>query len=124
MFRTSDQKTPKTFKEINPFVNRKEEADRIMIKYPERVPVICEKVSKSEVPDIDKNKFLVPLDLSVGQFLFVVRKRISVPSEKAIFIFVNNTLPAHTALMSQIYKEHKDPDGFLYITYSGESTYG
>lgn len=28
------------------------------------------------------------------------------------------------ALMSQIYKENKDEDDFLYVTYSGESTFG
>ena len=26
--------------------------------------------------------------------------------------------------MSQIYDEHKDEDGFLYISYSGENTFG
>jgi len=28
------------------------------------------------------------------------------------------------ALMSAIYEEHKDEDGFLYMTYSGENTFG
>jgi hypothetical protein len=28
------------------------------------------------------------------------------------------------ALMSSVYEDHKDEDGFLYITYSGESTFG
>jgi hypothetical protein len=28
------------------------------------------------------------------------------------------------SLMSDIYEEHKDEDGFLYITYSGENTFG
>jgi len=46
------------------------------------------------------------------------------PVPYAKFIFVNNTLPASAAVMSQIYKEHKDEDGFLYMTYSGESTFG
>lgn len=32
-------------------------------------------------------------------------------------------LPA-AALMSTIYDEHKDEDGFLYIVYSGENTFG
>jgi GABA(A) receptor-associated protein len=27
-------------------------------------------------------------------------------------------------LMSNIYEEQKDTDGFLYITYSGENTFG
>jgi GABA(A) receptor-associated protein len=26
--------------------------------------------------------------------------------------------------MSAIYEEHKDDDGFLYISYSGENTFG
>ena len=38
-------------------------------------------------------RYLVPADLSVGQFVYVIRKRIQLPSEKAIFIFVRNTLP-------------------------------
>lgn len=27
-------------------------------------------------------------------------------------------------MMSAIYDEHKDDDGFLYMTYSGENTFG
>jgi len=26
--------------------------------------------------------------------------------------------------MSSIYEDHKDEDGFLYVTYSGENTFG
>jgi hypothetical protein len=28
------------------------------------------------------------------------------------------------AMMSSIYEEHKEEDGFLYFTYSGENTFG
>lgn len=38
-------------------------------------------------------RYLVPADLSVGQFVYVVRKRIKLSAEKAIFVFVKNTLP-------------------------------
>lgn len=47
-------------------------------------------------------RYLIPMDLTVGQFVYVIRKRISVPPEKAIFIFVNNMLPPTAALMSQV----------------------
>ena len=78
--------------------------------------MICEKVEKSDIATIDKKKYLVPADLTVGQFVYVIRKRIKLSPEKAIFIFVDEVLPPTAALMSSIYEEHKDEDGFLYIT--------
>lgn len=116
----------------------------------------------------------MPADLTVGQFVYVIRKRIRVSPEQAIFMFVRNVLPptgahmrrgqsvgsagccaapgpsgrlpsaahhlapwarpecfappsgpyAAAALMADVYADHKDEDNFLYITYSGENTFG
>jgi len=115
---------PKSFKEEHPLEKRQAEALRIREKYPDRIPVIVEKSERSDIPDIDKKKYLVPSDLTVGQFVYVIRKRIQLNPEKAIFIFVKNLLPPTAALMMTVYDEHKDEDGFLYIQYSGESTFG
>ena len=113
------------FQKDHPFEKRKAESIRIRAKYPDRIPVIAEKAPKSDIVAIDKNRFLVPHDLTVGQFVYVIRKRIRLTPEKAIYVFVNNkTLPPTAALMSQIYKEHHSEDGFLYIVYSSESTFG
>ncbi len=35
----------------------------------------------------------MPSDLTVGQFVYVIRKRIKLSPEKAIFVFVRNVLP-------------------------------
>jgi hypothetical protein len=43
----------------------------------------------------------------VGQFVYVIRKRIKLAPEKAIFIFVDEVLPPTAQLMSAIYEEHK-----------------
>ncbi|OEL34553.1 Autophagy-related protein 8A, partial [Dichanthelium oligosanthes] len=109
---------------INTTDKRQSESSRIREKYPDRIPVIVEKAGKTDVPEIDKKKYLVPADLTVGQFIYVVRKRIKLSPEKAIFVFVKNTLPPNASLMSAIYEENKDEDGFLYMTYSGENTFG
>ncbi|XP_050374629.1 autophagy-related protein 8C-like [Argentina anserina] len=100
------------------------EAARIREKYPDRILVIVEKAERSDIPDINKKKYLVPADLTVGQFVYVVRKRIKLSAEKAIFTFIKNILPPTAAMMSAIYEENKDEDGFLYMTYSGENTFG
>ncbi|GBF99018.1 hypothetical protein Rsub_11822 [Raphidocelis subcapitata] len=113
-----------SFRQEHSLEKRAAEASRIREKYPDRVPVIVERAEKSDIPDIDKKKYLVPADLTVGQFVYVIRKRIKLSPEKAIFIFVKNVLPPTAALMSSVYEDHKDEDGFLYITYSGENTFG
>ncbi|KAL7008725.1 ubiquitin-like protein atg8 [Cystobasidiomycetes sp. EMM_F5] len=112
------------FKFEHPFEKRRAEADRIRQKYADRIPVICEKNERSDIATIDKKKYLVPSDLTVGQFVYVIRKRIKLEPEKAIYIFVEEILPPTASLMAAIYEEYRDEDGFLYITYSGENTFG
>ena len=112
------------FKRAHSLEKRKNESSRMTEKYPCRVPVIVEKHLDADLPDIDKKKYLVPTDLTIGQFIHVIRKRIKLTPEKAIFIFVNNLLPATSALMSTIYESQKDEDGFLYISYNGENVFG
>jgi len=111
------------FKDKHSFVKRQEEAQRIREKYPNRIPVICECIG-GEVPDIDRKKYLVPAELTMAEFLYVIRKRIKISPEKSIFLFVNDTFIAGAQLMGMIYEEHKDLDGFLYTCYSGENTFG
>jgi GABA(A) receptor-associated protein len=114
----------KSFKERYDLETRKKEASRIKAKYPERIPVIVEKAKNSDIPSIDKCKYLVPRELTVGQFVYVLRKRIHLSAEKALFVFINDTLPPTSGLLTTIYKEHMDEDGFLYMMYASESTFG
>jgi len=101
------------------------EAARIMAKYPDRIPVIVNKDPRDKnTPAIDKKKYLVPGDLTIGQFQYVVRKRIKIGSEKSLFMFINGKLPASSQLLSTVYEENKNEEGFLIITYSGENTFG
>jgi GABA(A) receptor-associated protein len=112
------------FQKTHTLEDRKAEATRIIRKYPDRIPVIVEKAPTSQIPDLDKHKFLVPTDLTVAQFIYIIRKRIKLSPDQAIYIFINNTLPTTSELMSQLYEKHKDESGFLMILYSGESTFG
>nr|XP_023498882.1 gamma-aminobutyric acid receptor-associated protein-like 1 isoform X1 [Equus caballus] len=89
-----------------------------------KLQVIVEKAPKARVPDLDKRKYLVPSDLTVGQFYFLIRKRIHLRPEDALFFFVNNTIPPTSATMGQLYEDNHEEDYFLYVAYSDESVYG
>ena len=108
------------------FEKRHLEASRIREKYPNRIPIILEKDAKCEtIDDIDKKKFLVPHDLTMGQFQYVVHKRLkTLSANKGLFFFINNTMPPANQLLIQLYNTHKHDDGFLYIVFSGENTFG
>lgn len=114
------------FKKDLSLEKRMEESKRILDKYPDRIPIIVDKLKENniDIPDIDKKKYLVPNDLTIGQFQFVIRKRIKLDSQKALFIFINNKLPVTSDLLKNVYEKDKDEDGFLYINYSGENTFG
>ena len=112
------------FKDRHLFHKRLEESTRILKKYPNRIPVICE-CAGGDIPDIDRKKYLVPSDLSMAQFLYIIRKRIKISPEKSIYLFVDGSvIVAGTQLIGKVYDEHKDLDGFLYTCYSGENTFG
>ena len=103
---------------------RKTECGRIRAKYPDRIPVICERAFNATVAQVDKRKFLVPMDLTVGQFLYVIRGRMKLRADEALFVFVGGHLPPTGGSMQELYEKHKSEDGFLYLTYNGENTFG
>lgn len=114
----------KNYKQQHNYEERNSEASRILNKYPDRIPVIVEKVPGSNIEDIDRKKYLVPGDITVGQFIYVIRKRIKLASDQAIFIFLGESIPPTNALMSNVYEKNKDEDQFLYLSYASESTFG
>tara|TARA_B100001063_G_scaffold229121_1_gene241073 strand:- start:3442 stop:3843 length:402 start_codon:yes stop_codon:yes gene_type:complete len=113
----------KKFKDLRSYEDRKEESDRIREKYPTRIPVIVEPYDHN-VPMIDRKKFLVPDDLSFANFLYVIRKRIKLDPTKSLYLFVNGKIMNTSIYLTSVYDKHKDEDGFLYVVYSAETTFG
>jgi GABA(A) receptor-associated protein len=125
----------KTFREKYPFEDRYLEASRIMEKYPDRIPVICEhgQQGNNQLPHDPKKKFLIPRDMSIGQFVYVIRKRIKLSPEQAIFLFIvtqnkdgslNSTLAPTSHMFDTVYGRYKDRDRFLYVCCQSENVFG
>ena len=81
---------------------RLQESTKIREKFTDKIPIIVEKGNKSDIPDIDKNKFLCPKDLTIGQFCYIIRRRLALPADKALFIFINNILPPTSQTLAEV----------------------
>ena len=112
------------FKENNPIEKRKNESKTIINKYPGRIPIIVEKYTDCSLPKIDKMKYLVPNDMTISHFMFVIRKRIKLEPSQSLFITVNSVLVSSSSTVGEIYDDNKDEDGFLYVVYCSENTFG
>ena len=115
------------FKRDNPdATQRKKECDKIRRQFPGKIPIICEKDPHSSINDIDKNKYLVPGDLTVSLFNIMIRKRLNMSMDEAFYLLVNaKTSITGDRPLYEIYERYKDPeDGFLYIAYASELTWG
>ena len=103
---------------------RKNHSERILRDYPGMIPVIVG-TDTQILQEIKKNKFLVPEELTVGRLITEIRKNLNpIHSTQTIFLFIDNTLPAVSETIRNIYSKHKHEDGFLYVVYSGENTFG
>jgi GABA(A) receptor-associated protein len=84
-------------------------------------------------------RYLVPHDLTAYHFNYIIRKRIKLPEKDSLYFFVGGkymlkggniwlgyclTNSIIDTLMMSVYDARKDPDGFLYIVYTEESTLG
>lgn len=98
--------------------------ERMQNKYPHAVFVYVSLAPKSNLPPLDKQKYVVPKSTTVGQFIFIIRRRLQLPSDRALFIFVSNTLPTSSQTMAEVYQHHKSTDGILRIVCTSESVFG
>ena len=107
---------------------RRCQSSRLRSKFRDRVPVIANAGNQRTLAafgtETPKIKFLAPNDLSFGEFMYIIRKRIKVDAKEALVGFVDGVLPPNGKRMSELYSESSSEDGFLYVTYSLENTFG
>ncbi|XP_044533105.1 microtubule-associated proteins 1A/1B light chain 3C [Gracilinanus agilis] len=114
------------FKQRKSLATRKEEVAGIRAKFPSKIPVIVERYQKEKyLPPLDKTKFLVPQELTMTQFLTIIRSRMVLTATEAFYLLVNNkSLASMSVTMAEIYKDYKDEDGFVYMTYASQEMFG
>jgi GABA(A) receptor-associated protein len=117
------------FKLENSFNERVKKSSMVIQKFDkECIPIYVEKLYKSNTPNITVNKFVVPRNTTVGKFIYELRKKMKKSkkynSESSVFLLTNKKLFCSSQMIGQIYDQCKDVDGFLYMSYTGENTFG
>lgn len=118
-------RSKKQFQSFHTLNWREETSKKIRGKYKNKIPCIVfpfENVAGN--PPIDKTQFLVQKEVLLGSFLQVIKKRLVMKPSDALFLFIDKKIPIMTKSLGEIYEEMADVDGFLYIEYSIESTFG
>ena len=82
-------------------------------------------LQEKSLPCIDKVKYLVPKELSVAQLATIVRNRLSLNQSDSFFLFTSGgTLVTLSMSVENLHMINMDQDGFLYIEYASQETFG
>lgn len=113
------------FQMLYTFDKRQAESKRMKSKYPDYIPVIIERSDASDVECLDKTKFLFKPDVTISNIIIMIRRKINLNDSESLILFINNiNPPLNQDTIASIHDKHADKDGFLYITYAKEKTFG
>lgn len=107
---------------------RREQCAKINRQYPGRVPVIVEPYGTPLTRvngDNLKSKYLIPEHQTFAAFMVAFRSNAELNPEQSIyFIASDNVVPSPSQTVAQFARQHKADDGFLYLYYVRENTFG
>ena len=115
------------FKHRNPFLTRQQWSKEAVEKYPDKIQVIIEKDLKCvSLDELGNPKFLMPNSFAISEVQMILRRKLNLSKEQAVFLLVRDgkELVRSNMGLQEVYAKYQDNDGFLYMLYTEETTFG
>ena len=114
---------------------RRKMANKALEQHPEKRPLIVDRhatADPSSLPAPRNVKFLVPETLSIASFMRVLRRQLKTDDDddvllpqQALYMYTEGgSLCMSSSSISTLYEQHRNEDGFLYLSYLSENTFG
>lgn len=99
----------------------KKEVSLIKEKYPTYIPILI----RSDKLKFTQYKYLVNEDVTVSQFMMIIKKKVELRPYEALYLFINNVIPQGSILLKNLYNNEKDfSTDMLIIMVCKENTFG
>lgn len=90
----------------------------------DRIPCIATP-KDDRTPTMNNERLLLPEDLTCQQLIHVLRKRVDMKPNQAIFVFCENKIVnGNSTVRELMYSQREHNDGRLYIVYALENVFG
>ena len=110
----------------------KKKIEELLRKYPDRIPIV---ISSKTFKSHNINRFIVPVDMTITQFMVILRNKTKLKEMEAIFIFVKDCngknkdkttdiLAPVSETLGSLYNKYKDEKLILNLFYEKEDVFG
>ena len=108
------------------FTARRKECVHLKSKYPDRAPFVIKRhLNSKNIADLEQSRFMLLKDQPMGMVIKLVRERLSLSPKESLYFFVKDGVVLSASMtVAEVYQLYTDEDGFAYLTYATQETFG
>jgi len=99
-------------------------AEALQRRYPDTVLIKATRGRGCTLPALRRSHLMVPKTLTVGHLLHILRNRLAISADVAVFLFVDGVIPPCSQLIGHLDASNREEHDILHIEYASENAFG